>query len=207
MGGELVLTTVTVAMTQTPQLFDRDKSCLVVIDVQQYFLDKLPVDQRQPLVARIAWLMRAARVLGVPFIATAEDIASNGPLVADLIDELPEGSTVHDKMVFGLAGQPSIVDDVRSVGRSEFVLVGLETDVCVAQSAIGLMELGHRVAVIDDATASPAPHHQYGITRLGAAGVVITSVKGIYYEWMRDLATMRRTRPQLDGPLPPGLTL
>ncbi len=191
----------------THQLFDRDKSCLVVIDVQQYFLDKLPVDQRQPLVARIAWLMRVARVLGIPIIATAEDVANDGPLVAELTNELPEWSEVHDKMVFGLAGQPSIVEDVTSTGRSEFVIVGLETDVCVAHSAIGLMELDYRVAVIDDATASPPPHHDYGIERLSAAGAVITSVKGIYYEWMRDVATTHRTRPQLDASLPPGLTL
>ena len=198
-------------MAQTHQLFDRDNSCLVVIDVQQYFLDKLPADQRDPLVARIAWLMRVARALGIPIVATAEDIANDGPLVAPLVDELPEGSTVHDKMVFGLASQQSIVDDVRRTGRGEFVLVGMETDVCVAHSAIGLMDLGYRVAVIDDATASPPPHHDYGIARVRAAGAVITSVKGIYYEWVRDLATMHRTRAQLEAglaaTLPPGLTL
>ena len=194
-------------MTQGHQLFDRDRSCLVVIDVQQYFLDKLPPDQRQPLVARIAWLMRVARALGIPIVATAEDIANDGPLVPDLVSELPEGSEVHDKMVFGLAGQPSIVDDVKRTGRGEFVLAGMETDVCVALSAIGLMELGYRVAVIDDATASPPPNHDYGIARLRAAGAVITSIKGIYYEWMRDLPTMHRTRAQMGEALPPGLTL
>jgi nicotinamidase-related amidase len=128
-----------------------------------------------------------ARALGIPIIATAEDIDHDGPLVPALVKELPEGSQVHDKMVFGLAGQPSIVDDVTRTGRGEFVLVGMETDVCVAHSAIGLMELGYRVAVIDDATASPSPHHDYGIARVRAAGAVITSIKGIYYEWMRDL--------------------
>jgi nicotinamidase-related amidase len=194
-------------MNQTHQLFDRDRSCLVVIDVQQYFLDKLQPDQRAPLVARIAWLMRVARALGIPIIATAEDIANDGPLVAPLLDELPDGSTVHDKMVFGLAGQPSIVDDVIRTGRGEFVFVGMETDVCVAHSAIGLMELGYRVAVIDDATASPSPHHDYGIARVRSAGAVITSVKGIYYEWVRDLATMHRTRALVKSELPPGLTL
>jgi nicotinamidase-related amidase len=96
---------------QSHDLFDRDRSCLVVIDVQQYFLDKLPVEQRAPLVARIAWLMRVARSLDIPVIATAEDIANDGPLVAELLDELPPGSTVHDKMVFGSTG-PSIVADV-----------------------------------------------------------------------------------------------
>jgi nicotinamidase-related amidase len=194
-------------MTQGHQLFDRDRSCLVVIDVQQYFLDKLPPDQALVLVARIAWLMRVARVLGIPIIATAEDIDNDGPLVADLIDELPDGSTVHDKMVFGLAGQPSIIDDVKRTGRGEFVLVGLETDVCIAHSAVGLMELGYRVAVIDDATASPPPDHAHGIARVRAAGAVITSVKGIYYEWMRDLATLHRTHDDLKAVLPPGLTL
>jgi nicotinamidase-related amidase len=198
---------VSAAVTQTHQLFDRDNSCLVVIDVQQFFLDKLPADQRDPLVARIAWLIRVARALGIPIVATAEDIASDGPLVTPLVDELPEGSTVHDKMVFGLAAQQSIVDDVRRTGRGEFVLVGMETDVCVAHSAIGLMDLGYRVAVIDDATASPPPHHDYGIARVRAAGAVITSVKGIYYEWARDLATMHSVRARLDATLPPGLTL
>ncbi len=194
-------------MNQSHQLFDRDRSCLIVIDVQQYFLDKLPVEQRSPLVARIAWLMRVARSLDIPIIATAEDIANDGPLVAELLDELPPGSQVHDKMVFGLAGQPSIVDDVTRTGRDEFVLVGMETDVCVAHSAIGLMGLGFRVAVIDDATASPLPHHEYGIARVREAGAVITSVKGIYYEWVRDLATMHATRSNMPATLPPGLTL
>ena len=189
------------------QLFDRDKSCLVVIDVQQHFLEKLPLDWRQPLVSRIAWLMRVARVHGIPIITTAENIAKAGPLVPELASELPASAAVHDKMVFGLCGQASILDDVKKLDRSEFILVGLETDVCVAHSAIGLMDHGFRVAVIEDATASPPPHHDYGIKRLSAAGAVITSVKGIYYEWMRDLATDNRARNQMNSPLPPGLTL
>jgi len=189
------------------QLFDRDRSCLVVIDVQQYFLEKLPPDWRQPLVSRIAWLMRVARVHGIPIVATAENIAKDGPLVPELASELPAGTIVHDKMVFGLCGQASILDEIKKHGRSEFVLVGLETDVCVAHSAIGLMNEGFRVAVIEDATASPAPHHDHGIKRLSAAGAVITSVKGIYYEWMRDVVRDNRTRQQMNFPLPPGLTL
>lgn len=191
----------------TASLFDRDKSCLVVIDVQQYFLDKLPVEQREPLVARIAWLMRVARTLGIPVIATAEDTENDGPMVGGLREMMPGQSVVHDKMVFGLAGQPSILADVEAAGRGELVLVGLETDVCVAHSAIGLLELGYRVAVIDDATASPPPHHAFGLARARDAGAVITSVKGIYYEWVRDLATMHRLRSQLPSDLPPGLSL
>lgn len=188
-------------------LFDHRKSCLVVIDVQQYFLDKLPPEWRQPLVDRIAWLMRLAKVLEIPIIATAEDIQEDGPLVAPLTAELPAGTVVHDKMVFGLCGQPSILDDIRKSGRGELVLVGLETDVCVAHSAIGLQDEGFRVAVIEDATASPPPHHEHGIRRVRDAGITVTSVKGVYYEWVRDLATVRSVKQRMNMPQPEGLTL
>ncbi len=104
------------------RLISREASCLIVIDVQQYFLDKLPLDWRAPLVARIAWLIRVAHALDIPVIATAEDIAENGPIVPDLMRELPPGHTVHDKMVFGLAGQASILEEVRRTGRSECIL-------------------------------------------------------------------------------------
>ena len=188
-------------------LFDHHKSCLIVIDVQQYFLDKLPLDWRQPLVERIAWLMRLAKILEIPVIATAEDIAKNGLLVTSLMSEMPASTTVHDKMVFGLCGQTSILGDVKKSERSEFILVGLETDVCVAHSAIGLAEQGFRVAVIEDATGSPPPHHDLGVRRMSSAGVTVTSVKGIYYEWVRDLATAESVRQRMNEPLPPGLTL
>ena len=151
--------------------------------------------------------MRLSRVLDIPIVATAENIAEDGPLVAPLLGELPAGSIVHDKMVFGLCGQASILEDVKNTGRSEFVLVGLETDVCVAHSAIGLLNEGFQVAVIEDASASPPPHHRHGIRRMTAAGVQITSVKGIYYEWVRDLATTQSVRQRMNLPLPPGLTL
>lgn len=188
-------------------LFDRNSSCLIVIDVQQYFLDKLPLDWRGPLVQRIAWLMRVAKALDIPIIATAEDIASDGPLVPDLARELPDDAAVHDKMVFGLAGQAAIFDAVKATARRDVILVGLETDVCIAHSAIGLLDAGFRVAVIGDATASPPPHHDEGIRRIVAAGGIITTCKGIHYEWARDLATLATLRQKIGTDLPPGLTL
>ena len=194
-------------MDNAHSLFDRGKSCLVVIDVQQYFIDKLPLDQRQPIVERIAWLMQVAGILEIPIIATAEDIAKVGPLLPELEALLKPGNKVHDKMSFGLCAQPDILAAVRETGRSEFVLVGLETDVCVAQSAIGLIEQGYRVAVIEDGTASPPPHHDLGLRRMAMAGTTISSVKGMYYEWVRDLATDARVRSRWQRDLPRGMTL
>jgi len=194
-------------MPDTRGLLDRSQSCLVVVDVQQYFLDKLPLDWREPLVARIAWLMRVARLLDIPIIATAEDIAQDGPLVPALMAELPAEAQVFDKQIFGLYHQPDIRAAVDATAKRDFVLVGLETDVCIAHSALGLQSAGYRVAVIDDATASPPPHHEHGLARMSAAGIIRMSVKGLYYEWVRDLAVHAKVKSQLNRSLPAGLTL
>jgi nicotinamidase-related amidase len=189
-------------------LIDREKSCLVVIDVQACFLDKLPADERAPLVARIAWLVRVARVLDVPVIAMAEDIARQGPLVREVASALPDDAVVFDKMVFGLAGQPDILAAVEKTGRRDVILTGLETDTCVAQSALGLAGPGYRVVVVEDAVGSPAPGHAHGIDRMARAGVIVTTVKGLYYEWVRDVATDDRVKAAVsDTPRPPGLVL
>jgi nicotinamidase-related amidase len=190
-----------------PRLLERDRSCLVVIDVQPYFLSKLPLDRREPLAQRIAWLVRVAALLDIPVVATAEDLKQVGPLAEAVAEALPAGTKVHDKQVFGLAGQSDILAAVEAAGRRDLVLVGLETDVCVAQSALGLLDRGFRVAVPEDATGTPPPHQQPGIARMAAAGAIVTTVKGVYYEWVRDLATNAALRRRLQGPLPPGLTL
>ena len=69
------------------------------------------------------------------------------------------------------------------------------------------MDEGFRVAVIDDATASPPPHHDAGLRRIAAAGGIITTCKGIHYEWVRDLATLAMLRQKIGTDLPPDVTL
>jgi nicotinamidase-related amidase len=194
-------------VTATARLLERRRCCLAVIDVQDYFLAKLPADQRAPLVGRIAWLMRVALALEIPLLVTGEDISRNGRVVPEIESLLSAGATAHDKMVFDLMGQADIRAAVAATGRDQFVLTGLESDVCVTHSAFGLMAAGHEVAVALDACASPPPDHEIGIQRLSAAGVTITTVKGVYYDWLRDLATLAKVKAQIGASLPPGLTL
>jgi nicotinamidase-related amidase len=110
-------------------------------------------------------------------------------------------------MVFGLHDQADIRAAVEATGRDQFVLTGLETDVCVTHSAFGLLAVGYEVAVALDACASPPPHHDIAIARLRTARVTITTVKGIYYDWVRDLATLALVKARIGAALPPGLTL
>ena len=173
-------------------LIDSNRSALVVIDVQDDFLTKLPLDQRSSLVDRMGWLIKVALYLDIPLLVTAEDLAHNPPVVPELTALLPQGQKVFDKHVWNLYGQPDIRDAVDAFGRDTFILIGLETDVCVAQSALGLQAGGYNVVVVDDATGSPPPHHEAGVRRLRDAQITLQTTKGVYYELVRDIPTSHR---------------
>ena len=201
-------------------LIDVKDSVLVVIDVQDAFVDKLNVDQDGPgLVKRIVWLVQMAKELDVPLVVTAEDVPVLGSVCAPLAVALgndkdttmtttPTTIPIYNKMVFGLVQEPEILAAIEKTRRKTIILVGLETDVCVAHSALGLLATGYQVAVVQDATGSPGAAHQYGLARMDRAGVVVTSVKGLYFEWARTVARDKELQakmkacPLLEPPVP-----
>ena len=168
-------------------LIERSSSVLIVIDVQDNFLDKLAFHERSPLVSRIGWLMQVATILDIPIIATVEDASDQIDMRSNLKALLPKGQRIYNKLVFSLYGQDDVRESLEQLDKRDIDLVGLETDVCIAHSAIDLLDVGYRVCVIEDATGSPWPHHQAGLRRMEQAGVIITNTKGIYYEWIRDV--------------------
>ena len=193
------------------RLLDRDDCHLVVVDLQPGFFAGHEPAARAGLdvaVARAAWLVGAAAAMGIPVTFTEEDPARNGPTDSAVLARAPAGTRTFEKHVFGLSGQREILEAVESAGRRTVVLVGAETDVCVAQSALGLIERGFRVAVVTDATFSPGEMHEYGLQRMRDAGVVVVHAKGVYYDWVRTLPEARRfqvSHPDLADP--PGFSL
>jgi len=136
-------------------LIDVDDSILIVIDVQEYFLAKLPAEERELLVNRIGWLTSVAIKLNVPLVVTAESIPELGGVAPPIVEKLAPDTPIFNKMVFGLAEDHEIISAVKATGRKTAILVGLETDVCIAHSAIGLIQRGYQLVVVADATASP----------------------------------------------------
>jgi len=194
-------------------LIDPADSILIVIDVQPAFLDKLSrstlSDQNSPtphlkeprwdrnvldseqLVNRICWLVRLANWCEIPLIVTGEELDEQ-PLETNLLATLPINTTIFNKAIFGLAQQPNILAAVEQTERKSAILIGLETDVCVLHSALGLLALGYRVMVVTDATGSPAPNHELGLNRMQQAGVTLVNIKRIFYEWLRTVEMVNR---------------
>jgi nicotinamidase-related amidase len=175
-------------------LLEESDSVLCVIDVQPGFLHKLEPAIADETVHRIRWLIQVAGAMSMPILVTEENPFGNGPTVDRIVAALPPGTARMNKAVFGLADQPDIRDAVSATGRATTVLCGLETDVCVAHSALGLSDIGYRVAVVTDAVASPGSGQSLGLSRMRNAGITLLGAKGLAYEWLR---TVERTE-QLD---------
>src|SRR4051794_33723275 len=157
-------------------LLRREDCVLVVVDAQPGFFRKdwfgpEETDAAESALARAAWLVGVAARLGVPVVVTEEEPERNGATEPLIAERLPADTPVLRKGTFGLAASPEILAAVRATGRGTAVVVGCETDVCVAQSAIGLREQGLACVVVDDATFSPGEMHARGLDRLSSAGV------------------------------------
>lgn len=173
-------------------LVTHTESALVIVDTQPGFVD----DESEPTravsartVERIAWLAGFAGLLDVPVVAVEEDPAKNGSTHERVAERLRAGTAVEIKDAFSLSACEAAVTAIRATGRPTLVVVGYETDVCVAQSAIELHDLGFRVVVPADLTYSgSADEHRRGLERMLHAGIEPNSFKGIVFEWLRTIA-------------------
>jgi nicotinamidase-related amidase len=193
-------------------LIRREDSSLLVIDTQEGFYgeNRGDVDRAafELVVARVAWTTALARMLDIPVVVTEEDPETNGPTSPRVSAQLPTDATVLVKPVFAAGDNPPIRAALDATGRHTVVAVGLETDVCVAHSAISLMQRGFGVATVTDAVFSPGAAHGHGLERLRAEGIQLLSAKELFYDWTRSLADVRallRAYPELEAP--PGFSL
>lgn len=181
-------------------LVSAEDSLLVIIDVQEHFLNKLNKKQSKLLTNRISWLIQVAKKLSILIIATAEDIPKLGGISPTISKSLPPGIKTYNKMSFGLTAQKNILNAIKKTKRKTIVLAGMETDVCIAQSALGLLELGFSVVIAEEATTSPKKGHKAGLERIRKAGGLILPLKNLYYEWVRTVKKDNEIMKQLDPP-------
>lgn len=165
-----------------PSLADLEHSVLVVVDIQPTFLR--PIWESERVLERSAFLMRVAQVLGVPMLATEQNPARMGGTHPDMQRWLPD--TPFPKMAFSCAGCSEFMDALDASGRKQAVLIGIETHICVGQTALQLLELGYEVIVAEDAvSARSKDRHRIGMDRMARAGAILAHSEAIVYEWMR----------------------
>jgi hypothetical protein len=153
---------------------------MVVVDVQEKLLPAIP-DGPQ-LVRNISFLLDVAALVGVDVRVTEQYPQGLGPTVAALSSKLPADRPA--KKTFSCCGAPGFVASL-DAHRPWVLLVGMETHVCVSQTAFDLIHLGFRVAIpVDAVSARFALDHNTALERLRGAGVILTTAEAVGFEWI-----------------------
>lgn len=155
-------------------------TALLVVDVQERLMTKIP--DAAALVRNIAFLIDAARLLGLPVLATEQYPRGLGPTVPELARRLPERP---DKVGFSCCAIPSVVETLHRQARPKVVLAGIEAHVCVLQTGLDLLDQSFRVYLPADAVASRyAIDQDMALRRLESAGAILTTCETAVFEWV-----------------------
>ncbi len=167
----------TTPIGRSPELMNREETVLLVVDLQDRLLGVQPDAQR--IVWNTGRLVDGATVLGVPILATEQVPEKLGPTSHAIADKI---GTVIAKKAFSAA--PSILESLQGGHVRHVLLVGIETHVCIAQTALDLVAEGFEPKIAVDAVGSRfAIDREVALKRLEASGVGLTTTEAALFEW------------------------
>jgi nicotinamidase-related amidase len=167
----------------------RPQECvLVVIDIQERLL--VAIHEKERLVHNVRLLVRLANILGLPVLVSTQYAKGLGPTTPEITSLLP-GVEPIDKLEFGCFGNGDFCSaTTKLAGRNTLLLCGMETHICVMQTALGALAQGHNVHVAADAVGSRTElNWKLGLDRMKSAGAVISSTEMMIYELLGQSGT------------------
>jgi nicotinamidase-related amidase len=180
---------------------EAEQCALVVIDIQERLLP--PIFRKEELVRNAQLLIRAAQVLKIPTLVStqyAKGLGATVPEVASLLS----GTPATDKTMFSCFGSDVFCSLLKRLPgqRNTLLLCGMESHICVTQTALAALREGYLVHVASDAVSSRTEWNwKIGLKRMRAAGAVISSTEMMIYELMRSSssAAFKEMLPYLRG--------
>jgi nicotinamidase-related amidase len=168
----------------------RPEQCtLLVVDIQERMMRVIAEKER---VARNAvLLLKMAKVLDLPVVATTQYAAKIGPPLPEVAAEL-DGVELLDKLEFGCFGNPAAAAAIKSLPRTinTLLVCGVETHICVYQTVLDGLLAGYRAWVPADGVSSRALlNHETGLARIRQVGGVIANTEMIIYELLQKAGT------------------
>lgn len=164
-------------------MLDKQKAVLVVVDVQGKLATLMYESER--LFANVNRMIDGARALGIPVIYTEQLPDKLGPTVPQVKEHLHDIEP-YIKRTFSCCGDPNFVAALKDTGRTQIFLVGIETHVCVYQTAVDLIEDGlYQVYLVQDAVSSRIDYNYHlGVQRIKETGAILTSVEMALFEML-----------------------
>jgi nicotinamidase-related amidase len=162
----------------------RTDCVLAVIDVQERLINTIA--EHEFIIQNIKALVKVAVALQVPILATEQE--KLGDTVPELKAFLPGAST--RKLTFSACDSLEFMTKLKATRRKTVILCGIETHICVAQTALDLLPGHYRILVVKDATSSHASiDRETALRRMEASGAEITTTEAIIYELIEKAGT------------------
>lgn len=180
---------------------EAEQCALVVIDIQEKLLP--PIYEKEQLVRNAGLLIRAAGILKIPALLSTQYAKGLGGTVPE-IASLLSGTDAIDKTLFSCFGSEAFCASLKRLPgkRTTLLLCGMESHICVTQTALGALREGYLVHIASDAVSSRTKWNwKIGLQRMRAAGAVISSTEMIIYELMRasSSSAFKELLPHLKG--------
>lgn len=164
-------------------MLKRETTVLLLVDIQGKLAQLM--HEKASLFENLQKLVKGIRALEVPVLWVEQNPAGLGPTIPEVADLLPDLRPMA-KMSFSACGEPRFVSALAETGRKQVLIAGIETHICVYQTAVDLLAAGHAVHVVADAVSSrSAVNKAIGIEKMNAAGAVLTSVETALFELLR----------------------
>lgn len=160
-----------------------ENSLLLIIDIQERLVAALDKDI---VVSKAVKVASAAKALGIPTIVTEQYPKGLGNTVPQLKEVLSENTEFVEKTSFNALLEEGMEERIKSYGKKQIVLFGIETHICVHQTAAALIEAGYEVYIIKDACASRSKYEfKQGIDIMQQNGAKISCVEIALFEWLK----------------------
>ena len=160
-----------------------DNTALIIIDVQEKLFRV--IDNREALLENLQKIISGARGLGIPLLVTEQNPAGLGvtlPELKTLLADIPPIS----KFSFSCCADERCMQQLADLKRTQFLLAGIETHICVYQTALDLLDQGYEVEVLTDCVGSRTVENKsLGLEKMKQAGAQITGIEMALFELLR----------------------
>jgi nicotinamidase-related amidase len=165
---------------------DRKTAAVLVVDIQERLTPVIWGYERLEKYAKAA--IMAARELGLPVLCTEQYPKGLGPTMPSIREILPTAPLA--KVHFSCGADPAVAQALRDAGRKQVMVVGMETHVCVLQTARDLMAQGYEVHVCADAVSSRTEEHRrVALEMMRDGGAIVTSAETAIFDLLHQAGT------------------
>lgn len=164
-------------------MLNTNDTALVVIDVQEKLFRA--INEKEAMVRNLEVLLRGAAVLEIPLLVTEQNPAGLGPTLDGLVELMPAVERIP-KFSFSCCDEPLFMQALEALDRRNILVAGIETHICVYQTAVELARRGYQVQAVADCVASrTAFNNTIGLERMKAGDVSLTSAETVLFELMK----------------------